>query len=147
MKANSQIILVTLMVTALTPFAVNAQPNSKTAPTAQAQADRYRIGPGDVLDIRVFNRPQLSRDSVRVEGNGMIRMPLIEGEIQAACKTEGELAQDIRTGYLKFYRNPQVDVFIKEYHAREVAVIGAINDQGRYQMQRRIRLLELLTYA
>jgi len=43
----------------------------------QAQDDRYRIGPGDVLDIRIFNRPQLSREAVRVEGSGMIRMPQI----------------------------------------------------------------------
>jgi polysaccharide biosynthesis/export protein len=128
----------------LTAASAQAQPASQ----AMSQTgDRYRIGPGDVLDIRIFNRPQLSRDAVRVEGSGMIRMPLVDGEIQAACKTEGELAQDIKTRYLKFYRNPQVDVFIKEYHAREVAVIGAINEQGRYQMQRRLRLLELLTYA
>ena len=121
-----------------------AQPASQS--TSQT-GDRYRIGPGDVLDIRIFNRPQLSRDAVRVEGSGMIRMPLVDGEIQAACKTEGELAEDIKTRYLKYYRNPQVDVFIKEYHAREVAVIGAINEQGRYQMQRRLHLLDLLTYA
>src|SRR3990172_4952350 len=31
-----------------------------------ASDDRYRIGPGDVLDIRVFNKPQFSRESVRV---------------------------------------------------------------------------------
>src|SRR5690348_10572693 len=37
---------------------------------------RYRIGPGDVLDIRIYNRPTLSRDGVRVEGNGKFRMPL-----------------------------------------------------------------------
>jgi polysaccharide biosynthesis/export protein len=110
-------------------------------------SERYRIGPGDVLDVRVYNRPQLSRETVRVEGNGMIRMPLIDGEIQAACKTEGELAKDISTRYARYYRNLPVDVFIKEYHAREVALIGAVNDQGRYQMQRRIRLLELLTFA
>jgi polysaccharide export outer membrane protein len=115
--------------------------------SAAEQSDRYRIGPGDVLDVRVYNRPQLSRDTVRVEGNGMIRMPLIEGEIQAACKTEGELAKDISTRYARYYRNLPVDVFIKEYHAREVALIGAVNEQGRYQMQRRIRLLELLTFA
>lgn len=149
MKSIPKIILLMSTVFALSALVANAQqPDPKsTGASAPQAADRYRIGPGDVLDIRVFNRPQLSRDSVRVEGNGMIRMPLIEAEIQAACKTEGELAREIRTGYLKFYRNPQVDVFIKEYHAREVAVIGAINDQGRYQMQRRIRLLELLTYA
>jgi polysaccharide export outer membrane protein len=108
---------------------------------------RYRIGPGDVLDIRIYNRPTLSRDGVRVEGNGMFRMPLIETEIQAACKTEGELAKDISTQYARFYKNLQVDVFIKEYHSNQVAIIGAVNDQSRFELQRRIRLLELLTYA
>jgi polysaccharide biosynthesis/export protein len=111
------------------------------------QDDRYRIGPADVLDIRIYNRPQLSRDAVRVEGNGVIRMPLIETEIQAACLTEGELAKDIATRYAKYYRNLQVDVFIKEYHSRQVAVIGAVNEQSRFELQRRVRLLELLTYA
>ena len=111
------------------------------------QDDRYRIGAGDVLDVRIYNRPQLSRDAVRVEGNGMIRMPLIETEIQAACLTEGELAKEIATRYTKYYRNLQVDVFIKEFHSRQIAMIGAVNEQGRFELQRRIRLLELLTYA
>lgn len=125
-------------------------PSSQAAPssdTAAQASQRYRIGAGDVLDIRIMNRPQLSREAVRVDGNGMIRMPLIEGEIQAACKSEGELATEISRRYLKYYRNPQVDVFLKEYHAREVALIGAVNEQGRYQMQRRLRLLELLSFA
>lgn len=113
----------------------------------QPADDRYRIGPGDVLDIRIHNRPNLTRENVRVEGNGMIRMPLIETEIQAACQTEGELAKEISTRYAKYYKNLQVDVFIKEYHSRQVAVIGAVNDQSRFQLQRRVRLLELLTYA
>src|SRR6185503_16686240 len=86
------------------------------------QDDRYRIGPGDVLDIRIYNRPQLSREAVRVEGNGMIRMPLIENEIQANCLTEGELAKEISTRYARYYKNLQVDVFIKEYHSKQVAV-------------------------
>jgi polysaccharide export outer membrane protein len=118
-------------------FAVGQQPAD----------DRYRIGPSDVLNIRIYNRPQLSRDAVRVEGNGMIRMPLIETEIQAACLTEGELAKEISTRYAKFYKNLQVDVFIKEYHSQQVAVIVAVNDQSRFELQRRVRLLELLTYA
>jgi polysaccharide biosynthesis/export protein len=113
----------------------------------QPADDRYRIGPGDVLDIRIYNRPQLSREAVRVEGNGMIRMPLIESEIQAACLTEGELAKEISTRYAKYYKNLQVDVFIKEYHSQQVAIIGAVNDQSRFELQRRVRLLELLTYA
>src|SRR5213080_13263 len=131
------------------PASSNPSPNPlpSLAESSSQSGDRYRIGPGDLLDIRIYNRPQLSRDAVRVEGNGMIRMPLIEGDIQAACKTEGELAKEISTRYARYYRNLPVDVFIKEYHAREVALIGAVNEQGRYQMQRHIRLLELLTFA
>ncbi len=128
--------------------ATNAQAPSAVVAAATSQPDdRYRIGPGDVLDIRIFNRPNLSRDAVRVEGNGMIRMPLIDTEIQAACKTEGELAAEISSRYIKYYKNPQVDVFIKEYHSKQVAVIGAVNEQSRFELQRRIRLLELLTFA
>lgn len=133
------------------------QPNAQQTPASSAlissavpssdKDDRYRIGPGDVLDIRILNRPAISREAVRVEGSGMIRMPLIDTEIQAACHTEGELAKEIAARYTKFYRNPQVDVFIKEYHSRQVAIIGAVNDQSRFELQRRIRLLELLTYA
>jgi polysaccharide export outer membrane protein len=150
-------MLMLLLTFAVFVSAARAQPtsnrfdaNQTPPPPSQSAAqtdERYRIGPGDVLDIRIFNRPQLSRDAVRVEGAGVIRMPLIEGEIMAACKTEGELAKEIATRYLKFYKNPQVDVFIKEYHAREVALIGAVTEQGRYQLSRRMRLLELLTYA
>lgn len=148
-----------VLITAFVAFGfastAKAQPDSRTASTQSSPSSdpstqanqRYRIGAGDVLDIRILNRPQLSREAVRVEGDGMIRMPLIEGSIPAACKSAEELATDITKRYLKYYRNPQVDVFVKEYHAREVALIGAVNEQGRYQMQRRLRLLELLSFA
>ena len=116
--------------------------------TGTARGDlRYRIGAGDVLDIRIYNRPNLSRDAVRVEGSGMIRMPLIETEIQAACQTEGELAHEIAMRYAKYYKNLQVDIFIKEYHSIQVAIIGSVNEQSRFELQRNVRLLELLTYA
>jgi polysaccharide export outer membrane protein len=144
------LLLVSLSISAQEP----AEKTTATVSSSQTEValasdgdDRYRIGPGDVLDIRIFNRPNLSRDAVRVEGNGMIRMPLIDTEIQAACKTEGELAKEIAGKYTRFYRNPQVDVFIKEYHSKQVAVIGAVNEQSRFELQRRIRLLELLTFA
>jgi polysaccharide export outer membrane protein len=147
-------VLLVLFAISLPAFAQEAAEKTIVANITQTETtpvtatdDRYRIGPGDVLDIRIFNRPNLSRDAVRVEGNGMIRMPLIDTEIQAACKTEGELAKEIAGRYLKFYRNPQVDVFVKEYRSVTVSIIGFVNEQGRFQLQRRIRLLELLTYA
>jgi polysaccharide export outer membrane protein len=161
---NQKTLFIRLMLTAaialaLAPVSVSAQQPAETnqaattsdkRPEGTFAADgdsRYRIGPGDVLDIRILNRPNLSREAVRVEGNGMIRMPLVEDEIMAACKTEGELSKEIAGRYTKFYRNPQVDVFIKEYKSKQAAIIGAVNEQSRFELQRRVRLLELLTYA
>ncbi|HYE16012.1 MAG TPA: polysaccharide biosynthesis/export family protein [Pyrinomonadaceae bacterium] len=107
----------------------------------------YRIGPGDVLEVRVFNRPQLSREAVRVEGDGSIRMPLIEGGVRAACLTEAELSQEIARRYLRYLKNPQVDIFLKEFNSAPVAVLGAVTSPGRFQLQRRVRLLEILSFA
>lgn len=133
---------------------------STTAPTGTASSgavpqidanvdskldDRYRIGPGDLLEIRVFNRPQLSLDAARVDARGMIRMPLIEEDLQAVCRTESDLAREIALRYKKYQRNPQVFVFIKEYNSQPVAVIGAVDKPGRFQLQRRVRLLELIS--
>jgi polysaccharide export outer membrane protein len=107
--------------------------------------ERYRIGPGDLLDIRVFKRPELSRDAVRVDARGMIRMPLIKNEIVAACRTEGELEKEIETSYKKYLLEPQVSVFVKDFQSQPVAVLGAVKAPGRFILQRRLRLLELLS--
>jgi len=125
----------------------SSQPASTQPSVAIAADDRYRIGPGDLLEVRVFNRPTLSREAVRVDARGMIRMPLIEDEIPSACLTEGELGKEIAHRYRKYQRNPQVDVFIKEYNSQPVAVIGAVDKPGKFQLQRRVRLLELLSSA
>jgi polysaccharide export outer membrane protein len=127
--------------------AATAQTIGSATPSRAQGSESYRIGPGDVLDVRVFNRPQLSRDAVRVGGDGMIRMPLIEGEIRASCRTETDLAREIEARYVKYLRSPHVDVFVKEFQSQPVAVIGAVNLPGRFQLQRPMRLLELLTFA
>src|SRR5262249_49761819 len=119
MKMQRSLSIISLVVLATLGAAVAFGQDAKPAAPASQITERYRIGVGDVLEIRVYNRPQLSREAVRVEGNGMIRMPLIDGDIQAVCKTEGELAKEISTRYARYYKSLPVDIFIKEYHARE----------------------------
>lgn len=119
--------------------------------TANAQAppqdSRYRIGPGDVLEVRVSRVPELSRDGVRVDQRGMIRMPMWDDDVPAACLTEGELAARIAKIYLKYKVAPHVDVFVKEFQSQPVAVIGAVRGPAQFKLQRPVRLSEILTFA
>jgi len=61
--------------------------------------------------------------------------------------TEQQLADDIGTRYVDYLRSPQVDVFIREFQSQPVAVLGAVRAPSRFQLQRRVRLLELLSFA
>ena len=113
----------------------------------QKTVGQYLIGNGDILDIRVYNRPQLSRETVRVDGQGLIRMPLIKERIIASCRTDTELAEVISKLYSEYLKYPHVDVFIKDFQSKPATVFGAIQEPGRFQMRRQIRLLELLSLA
>jgi len=115
--------------------------------TVEATDTRYRIGPGDVLEVRVSRAPELSRDGVRVDQSGMIRMPMWNDDIRAACLTEGELAANIAKLYLRYKREPHVDVFVKEFQSQPVAVTGAVRQASNFKLQRQVRLLEVLSFA
>lgn len=119
---------------------------SKPSATLDSE-DQYRIGPGDQLVIQVFNRAQLSREE-RVDMRGMIRMPLIEEDIRAACRTENELAEEIARLYRdrQLLKSPSVYVAVKDFQSQPVAVIGSVNSPGKFLLQRRVRLLELLVF-
>ena len=148
-----QLYLVASLIIAGAPFSFGQQskvelsPRETNSASLTANDAQYRIGAGDILEVHVFNRPQLSRDAVRVDGRGLIEMPLLDEGIGAACKTESELAHEIENRYLRYQRNPHVSVFVKEFNSQPVAVIGAVVQPGRFNLQRRVRLLELLTFA
>jgi len=76
----------------------------------------------------------------------MIRLPLID-EVRAACRTDDELAAEVTTRLKEYVREPEVTIQIKEYLSEPVAVLGAVHAPSRFQLQRRVRLLELLTFA
>jgi polysaccharide export outer membrane protein len=147
--AGTVFITAAFIVTAKAQSSVNTfQPSGASAPATSVAADdnRYRIGPGDVLTIMVRRAPELS-GSVRVDQRGMIRLPMIDGGVSAACKTESELATHIATLYLEYKNNPIVDVFVSDFQSRPVSLIGAVNSPGQFRLQRQVRLLELLSFA
>src|SRR5262245_4811907 len=147
--AGTVVIVATLIGAAKGQSSVNnLQPAGASAPSNSmvAEDNRYRIGPGDVLTILVRRAPELS-GQVRVDQRGMIRIPMIDEAVLAACKTESELATHIAKLYLEYKNNPSVEVFVSEFQSRPVSVIGAVNGPGQFRLQRQVRLLELLSFA
>ncbi len=123
---------------------VNPEPTTASVPGAGAG---YLLGYGDVLDVRVYGRPQLSREAARIEGDGTVRMPLVDGGISVVCKTESAAANEIAGKYRKFLVDPTVTVAVKEFSSQPVEVVGTVNRPGLFQLERRVRLRELLALA
>ena len=105
---------------------------------------KYLLGPGDVLDLRVYNEPQFNGRLV-VNDEGSIEVPFVENPIPARCRTDREIKQDIVTALKKFLNKPQVSLQVAEMRSRPPAVVfGAVRSPSRVQMQRRAHLLDLL---
>lgn len=104
----------------------------------------YIIGAGDVLEINVYEEPDLCK-TVRVSETGMITYPLL-GRVAAAgltvAQTEENLIDLLSKDYLV---NPQVNVFIKEYS--KFYVYGEVEKVGVYPIYGRLTVLEAITMA
>jgi polysaccharide export outer membrane protein len=132
-------------------LATSQETNDRIAELAQAslikQAD-YAIGSGDLLALEVFDVSELSRE-VRVDESGMIAIPLVSEQVQAAGLTTFELQAKLEA-ILKekgLVTNPHVSVSVKERHGEPITVTGAVKIPAVIQAVRQMTLLEVLSQA
>jgi polysaccharide export outer membrane protein len=113
---------------------------------ASSQAESYRLGAEDVLDIRVFELDQLNR-TVRVSGDGAIDLPLV-GKIPVQGLTpeqvSARVADQLRNRYVQ---DPQVSIFIREFNSQRVSILGAVKQPATYPVMGRRNLLQLIADA
>lgn len=118
----------------------SAEPVSITVP------DEYRIGPDDLLDLIVFEAPEMNR-TLRVSASGEISLPLL-GAVKAAGLTPRELEfvlqELLRRTYMK---DPHVGVYVREMQSHAVSVFGAVEKPGVFQIRGTKTLLEVLSMA
>jgi polysaccharide biosynthesis/export protein len=137
---------------ALSASSAQTPPQAKAQTPAQTQEAKdifvraYRVGPGDLLELKVFEVDQLSQ-TVRVSEDGSITLPLL-GRVVVEGLTQDGVVQKL-TGLLqaKYVKNPQVTIFIKEYKNQQVAVIGAVEKAGSYELVGRKNLLQIISMA
>ena len=109
-------------------------------------SDGYRLGPEDVIEVRVFELDQFNR-TVRVAGDGSMELPLI-GSIPVNGLTPDDVADQVADRLRdRFVQNPQVSVFVKEFHSQNVSLLGAIKNPATYPLVGRRNLLQILADA
>lgn len=93
------------------------------------ESKSYRVGPRDVLEVTVFQAPELSK-TIQVSEAGTINFPLI-GEVEASGRSAREIEQELskRLG-AKYLQNPQISVFVKDYFSQRVTLEGAVTKPG-----------------
>jgi len=114
--------------------------------TASLGGGDYLIGPEDLLEVNVFELPEL-KSTARVLGDGTVSLPLL-GVVQAAGLTKTgfevrleELLED------RFLLDPQVTVSVTEHMSKQVSVIGAVEKPGPYQMIGPRNVLQMISEA
>lgn len=158
MRVKQFLVLVMGLVCTVGTVEAQEQQQSQqpSTPTVQSQASSldiqglktYLLGPGDVVDVRVFGQPDLTT-SAQVDSDGNLSsLPFLETPIKAKCRTDKEVQKDIAAAYAKFINNPQVSVRISERNSRQPAtVFGAVRQPTRVEMKRKVRLNELMAVA
>lgn len=126
--------------------APNSSTTSLTPATNGPAASDYLIGPEDVVQISVFDVPDLNQ-TVRVANDGTIGLPLL-GRMKASGLTADQLRDQLEKELGKnFLQHPQVSVFVQQFHARPVSIVGAVERPGLYQITGPRSLVEMISLA
>lgn len=118
-----------------------------TTPTIVVAPDQdYRIGPRDVIEVRIEDANELS-NTYQVNADGTFVMPYLK-RVKAQGKTPEELSQFISDALrVRYLKDPQVLVAVKQYYSRTFFIQGSVKRPGVYQMEGHPSLLKLLSVA
>lgn len=109
------------------------------------QGPLYEIGPGDNLQIFVWENPELSV-SVPVRPDGRINTPLVE-DLKAAGHTSTELARDIEDEISRYIRDPVVTVIVSGFDGlpdAQIRVVGEAAEPQALLYRQRMTLLDVM---
>jgi len=114
-------------------------------PGAPVNSASYKVGPADILAIRVWDEPQFS-GPVIVQENGRITLPLV-GDLEAGSKTPVEIEDEITKALTKYIVKPLVTVTVQEVGSRRYYMDGEISRPGEYPLVVPTTVLEAISKA
>ncbi|GAB4335457.1 MAG: hypothetical protein Kow0099_07930 [Candidatus Abyssubacteria bacterium] len=130
----------------LRPTPEEATPLEDLAETdAPLQPIYFTLGPGDELQITVWNIPELNQ-TVTVDPNGEISVP-IAGTMVVRGKSITEVTEALQQKFEEYYIDPEVNVSVKTMRSNKVSVLGEVNRPGVFTVDSDTRLMDALALA
>jgi len=130
--------------------AVNS--NGDAAPTQQTpdeapQSALVKLGPGDLLEVNVYNVPELTTKA-RVSNSGELYLPLIDYvHVEGLTLEEAQAVIEKRLSDGGFVRNPHVTVFVDDAASQGISLIGEVGKPGIYPDVADHKLYEVISEA
>ena len=141
MKLPILLLLAAITVAAQTQRPITTDPGGANLPA-------QKIGPNDLLNISVYDAPELTR-TVRVGADGLIRLPMLKRQIKAdglmPAQLESAIAEAVTAEQLIV--DPFVTVTVAEYNSYPISVAGAVKQPLTFQANNPVTLLEAITRA
>lgn len=114
-------------------------------PAAQ-DVGEYRVGIGDVLRLQIFDGKETHERATRVRPDGKITVDLA-GSVHVLDFTPTQIGEVLKLRLQKFYRVPEITVYVEEFVSQKVLVIGNVKTPGTYSLMGEDRVLDLLARA
>jgi polysaccharide export outer membrane protein len=108
----------------------------------------YKVGGYDVLNIAVYEEPDLSRNAVRVSADGYISFPLI-GRLEVANLNTSEIEEliSLKLAEEQYLLEAHVSVMVTGYNSKQFLVLGAVKTPGSYSLKAMERVLDGISRA
>jgi len=115
-------------------------------PVDPANKPSYRLGPGDVVEIRIWKEPELSVPEATVRTDGRISLPLVK-EVEAGGLTIEELEKALVVKYKPLVKDPDITIILRQSNSQRAYVMGAVRKEGTIKLVDRMTVLQALAEA
>jgi polysaccharide export outer membrane protein len=103
----------------------------------------YRLGPGDVLSLRVTQQPDYTVEHAKVSPTGRVYHPLL-GDFEVAGLTVGQVLDRFKKDLAEYLVDPKVSVELVEANSAKIGVLGEVKAPGVVVMTRPMTVMDAI---
>ena len=132
------------------PIKTSVNDSADTSAANRPLTEIYRVGVGDVLDIRLLNSPNNRSTLFTVVGSGVIDVPVAGGTVSVAGLTPEQIQNIVSTELRRraIEENAQVSVAVRQYLSHSITITGLVSNPGtRFLRRERVPLYVVLAEA